>query len=306
LDAIVIGLRCLGIGPGDEVITTPMTAFATALAILLVGATPVFADIDPGNALLDIDSAARCLSRKTRAVMPVHLYGRIGDMERWRAFCRDASISLIEDCAQAHLARWHGASAGSFGVFAAYSFYPTKNLGARGDAGALLTDDSELAARAARLRNYGQSARYLHPEIGVNSRLDEIHAAILRVRLGWLDGFTERRRQVARLLRSGIANPAVIPLRAAAQEEQDVHHLFVVNARERDRLAEHLQRCEVQSLIHYPVPVHEQPPCTHFRRDPSGLPNAERHARSCLSLPCHPQLSDADVSRVIGAVNAFR
>jgi dTDP-4-amino-4,6-dideoxygalactose transaminase len=306
LDAIAIGLRCLGIGPGDEVITTPMTAFATALAILAVGATPVFADIDPRDGLLDAESAARCLSPRTRAVMPVHLYGRIGEMERWRALCSGASIALVEDCAQAHLARWNGRPAGSFGAFGAYSFYPTKNLGARGDAGALVTGDTALAARAARLRNYGQTERYRHAEIGVNSRLDELHAAILRVRLGWLEGFTERRRQIARQLRTGIANPSVAPLSAAPHEEQDVHHLFVVNSPERDRLAEHLRSCEVQSLIHYPVPVHEQPPCRELPRDPHGLPNAERHARSCLSLPCHPQLSDADVSRVVEAVNAFR
>jgi dTDP-4-amino-4,6-dideoxygalactose transaminase len=305
LDAISIGLRCLGIGPGDEVITTPMTAFATAAAILLVGATPVFADIDPHDGLLDIDSASRCLSPRTRGVMPVHLYGRIGDMGRWLAFCRDASIQLIEDCAQAHLARWNGGPAGSFGAFGAYSFYPTKNLGARGDAGALVTCDGELAARAARLRNYGQSERYQHPELGVNSRLDELHAAILRARLGWLDEFTARRRTIARRLSAGIDNPAVKPLRAAAREEQDVHHLFVVNSPERDRLAEHLRRCEVQTLIHYPMAVHEQPPCRGLPRDPLGLPNAEHHARSCLSLPCHPQLSDAEVSRIVEAVNAF-
>jgi dTDP-4-amino-4,6-dideoxygalactose transaminase len=238
--------------------------------------------------------------------MPVHLYGRIGDMARWQAFCRDASIALIEDCAQAHAARWDGRPAGSFGACGAYSFYPTKNLGARGDAGALVTDDAELAARAGRLRNYGQSERYRHTEIGVNSRLDELHAAILRVRLGWLERFNERRRRIARRLASGIDNPAVRPLRPAAADEHDVHHLFVVRCAERDRLAQHLQRSGAQSLIHYPVPIHEQPPCTHLRRDPQGLANAERHARACLSLPCHPQMAEDDVSRTIEAVNAFR
>jgi dTDP-4-amino-4,6-dideoxygalactose transaminase len=156
------------------------------------------------------------------------------------------------------------------------------------------------------LRNYGQSERYRHVEIGINSRLDELQAAILGVRLGWLDRHTERRRRIARLLRSGIDNPAVRALSPAGEEEQDVHHLFVVKCAERDRLAEHLGRCGIQSLIHYPVPLHEQPPCRDLRRDPRGLPHAEQHAKTCLSLPCHPQLSDDDAARIAEAVNEFR
>jgi len=305
LDAIAIGLRCLGIGPGDEVITTPVTAFATVLAILQVGATPVFADVD-ALALLDIDSASRCLSGSTRAVIPVHLYGRIADMGRWQQFCRDKRIHLVEDCAQAHLARWRGQVAGAFGAFGAYSFYPTKNLGARGDAGAIVTGDASLAERAARLRNYGQRDRYRHDEAGVNSRLDELQAAILRARLGWLDRFTADRRRIARELRGRIDNPTVTPLPAAPEEEQDVHHLFVVNCPERDRLAQHLEARGVQSLVHYPIPLHRQAPCAALRKDPRGLPRAEAHAGTCLSLPCHPQLRDEELSRIVDAVNAFR
>ena len=306
LDALVIGLRGLGIGPGDEVVTTPMTAFATVLAIRLAGATPVLADVDPGTALLDPASVERCLSARTRAVLPVHLYGRIGDMDRWLELCRGRSLALIEDCAQAHLARWKGRPAGSFGAFGAYSFYPTKNLGALGDAGALVTGDETLAKQARRLRNYGQEDRYRHTEAGVNSRLDELQAAILRVRLERLERWTARRREVAKQLRARLANPAVAPLQPAQAPEQDVHHLFVVRCEARDRLAEHLAKAGIESLIHYPVPAHEQPPGRELRRDPRGLANAERHARICLSLPCHPQLSDEDVSRVADAVNAFR
>lgn len=306
LDALSIGLRCLGIGPGDEVITTPMTAFATVLAVLQVGATPVLADIDPQTALLDPASAARCLTRRTRAVVPVHLYGRIGEMTRWQGFCRDASIALVEDCAQAHGARCNGKSAGTFGAFGAYSFYPTKNLGARGDAGALVTDNEALAQRAARLRNYGQSERYRHPEVGVNSRLDELQAALLRERLRWLDVFTERRRQVAKRMLAGIDNSQVQPMQAPQDGEQHVFHLFVVICDERDRLAEHLTRSGVQSLIHYPVPAHQQPPCVNLPRDPHGLGAAEQHARCCLSLPCHPYLADTEVDRIVEAINAFR
>jgi dTDP-4-amino-4,6-dideoxygalactose transaminase len=306
LDALVIALRGLGIGAGDEVVTTPMTAFATVLAIRLAGATPVLADIDPETALLDPGSVERCVSPRTRAVLPVHLYGRIGDMDRWAELCRAKSLSLVEDCAQAHLAHWRGRPAGSFGACGAYSFYPTKNLGALGDAGALVTNDEALATRARRLRNYGQEDRYRHAETGLNSRLDEIQAAILRVRLEQLQRWTERRRQVASLLRSRLSNPAVAPLQAAAAPEQDVHHLFVVRCEARERLLEHLKQAGVESLIHYPVPAHEQPPGRQLRRDPRGLPHAERHARTCLSLPCHPQLSDDDVARVADAVNAFR
>ena len=179
LDAIEVALRALDIGPGDEVITTPMTAFATVLAVLRAGATPVLADIDPQTALLAPESVRRVLSARTRAVLLVHLYGQLRGMEEWGRLCGERGIALIEDCAQAHFARWRGRSAGAFGRAGAYSFYPTKNLGALGDAGMLVTNDPALAARAACLRNYGQSERYHHPELGLNSRLDELHAAIL-------------------------------------------------------------------------------------------------------------------------------
>ena len=194
MDAIEIALRALDVGPGDEVITTPMTAFATVLAILRAGATPVLADIDPETALLSIDSAARCVSPKTKALLLVHLYGQVRNMNAWTDFCAEHGIKLVEDCAQAHLATWQGKVAGSFGAAGAYSFYPTKNLGAPGDAGMLVTNDAPLGQRAGRLRNYGQSVRYHHPELGMNSRLDEIHAAMLAERMKWLQRFTERRR----------------------------------------------------------------------------------------------------------------
>ncbi len=305
MDAIEIALRCLDIGPGDEVITTPMTAFATVLAVLRAGATPVLADID-GNGLLDLTSVARCLSPRSKAVLPVHLYGQIADMDAWTAFCAEHRLLLVEDCAQAHLAAWNGRRAGTFGQAGAYSFYPTKNLGAPGDAGALISTDAAVAERARVLRNYGQSERYHHPQLGLNSRLDEMQAAILNVRLRWLEEFTARRRAVAAAYQAGIANPLVQPLPAPAVAERHVHHLFVVLCDQRERLQAHLQAAGVQSLIHYPVPVHRQPPCRDLRCDPQGLSQAERHAATCLSLPCHPALSDADVARVIKAVNAFR
>ncbi|MFA6970100.1 MAG: DegT/DnrJ/EryC1/StrS family aminotransferase [Gallionella sp.] len=306
MDAIEIGLRALDIGEGDEVITTPMTAFATVLAILRAGAIPVLADIDPETALLDHASVERCISPKTKAVLLVHLYGQMREMELWTALCEKHGIALLEDCAQSHLAQWSGRIAGSFGSFGAYSFYPTKNLGAMGDAGALVSNNSVLAKRAAVLRNYGQSVRYHHTEIGLNSRLDELQAALLRVRLERLDGFTVRRREIARAYREGIANSQCKLLAKPIQAESHVYHLFVVSCEEREKLAQHLKSCGVETYVHYPVPVHMQAPCKELRCDPNGLSVAESHARVCLSIPCHPQMSDADVSTVIDAINAFK
>ena len=305
MDAIELALRALDIGSGDEVVTTPMTAFATVLAVMRAGATPVLADIDPTTGLLSPDSVQRCLGPRTRAVLPVHLYGQLRDMDAWLALADQAQVQLIEDCAQAHLACWQGRRAGSFGVAGAYSFYPTKNLGAIGDGGALVTQDEALAQRAGRLRNYGQSERYVHPELGMNSRLDELQAAILSERLAWLDGFTNRRRQIAEAYREGIRHPRVRLLAPSQEAAAHVHHLFVLLADDRDALARHLAARDVQTLIHYPVPVHRQTPCAGLRRDPQGLGHAERHARECLSIPCHSQMSDTDIARVIDAINGW-
>jgi dTDP-4-amino-4,6-dideoxygalactose transaminase len=306
MDAIEIGLRALDIGEGDEVVTTPMTAFATVLAIIRAGAIPVLADIDPDTALLDPASVERCISHRTKAVLLVHLYGQVREMERWTALCEERGIALLEDCAQSHLARWNGKVAGNFGHFGAYSFYPTKNLGALGDAGALVSNDGDFARRAAVMRNYGQSERYHHTELGINSRLDELQAALLRVRLERLDGFTERRRQIVKTYRERIANARIRLLAEPIQIESHVYHLFVVTCEERDRLAQHLEHGGVETYVHYPVPVHFQSPCKGLRHDPNGLPATELHAANCISIPCHPQMNDADVSVVIDAINAFK
>jgi dTDP-4-amino-4,6-dideoxygalactose transaminase len=306
MDAIEIALRSLDIGPGDEVITTPMTAFATVLAILRAGATPVLADIDPDSALLSRESVQRCLSLKTKAVVLVHLYGQVRAMSAWSDFCQTAGIHLIEDCAQAHSATWQGKVAGSFGTAGAYSFYPTKNLGAPGDAGMLVTHTASLAERAVRLRNYGQSVRYHHPELGMNSRLDELHAAMLAERLKWLPQFTEQRRQIAAAYRAGMENPLVHQLAEPQEPTAHVYHLFVVTCPQREALLAHLQAQGIQALIHYPVPVHEQAPCKSLKCDPLGLKASENHAAQCLSLPCHPQMTEAEIAKVIAAVNSFK
>ena len=306
MDAIEIALRSLNIGPGDEVITTPITAFATVLAILRAGAIPVLADIDADTGLLSRESVARCISQKAKAVILVHLYGQLRDMGAWVQFCESHSLFLIEDCAQSHLAAWQGHVAGSFGKAGAYSFYPTKNLGALGDGGMLVTNDDALAEHASRLRNYGQSVRYYHPEIGMNSRLDEIHAAMLQVRLNWLREFTKRRKEIAGHYLQCISNDLVRQLTPPQEEASHVYHLYVILSKSRHALQKHMESCGVQTHIHYPVPIHFQESCKDIRRDPQGLDVSERHAKTCLSLPCHPQMSDEDVDAVIEAVNQFK
>jgi dTDP-4-amino-4,6-dideoxygalactose transaminase len=305
MDALEIGIRALGLGPGDEIITTPMTAFATVLAILRAGAAPVLADIDPATAILDPASVERCITPRTRAVLVVHLYGRAAPMDRFAALCERRGLKLIEDCAQAHGARWEGLPVGSFGAFAGWSFYPTKNLGAIGDAGALTTGSADLAERARQLRNYGQSERYQHPLEGLNSRMDELQAAILLERLGRLEDWTRRRRRVAQAYREGIRHPGLGLLAPPAAPEQHVHHLAVLTCADRDALHDHLRTLEVESLCHYPTPIHHQPPCLGLSRDPAGLGQAERHASQCLSIPCHPWLSPDETAQVIDAVNRF-
>jgi len=305
LDAIEIILRSMGIGAGQEVITSPMTAVATVLGIIRAGATPVLADIDPHTALLDPESVQRCITDKTAAVLLVHLYGQVRNMRAWTDLCDSAGIDLIEDCAQSHTASEAGTVSGAFGVAGAFSFYPTKNLGALGDAGAIVTASSELAHQARQLRNYGQSNRYEHPLVGLNSRLDELQAAILSARLDYLPEFTDRRREVARRYRESISNPHVTLLAPEITPEQHVHHLFVITSPHREALMAHLDSRGIDSLIHYPIPAHHQQSLDWLSTDPQGLRNAEEHAHSCLSLPCHPQLTDDQVQRVIDAVNSF-
>lgn len=306
MDAIEVGMRAVGIGPGDEVITTPMTAFATVLAILRCGATPVLADIDAETALLSMVSVERCITSKTKAILLVHLYGQVRDMAQWTALCRSRGLFLLEDCAQSHLAEWDGQVAGSFGEFGAYSFYPTKNLGAVGDGGAIVTESIGLADYARRLRNYGQSERYQHPEVGLNSRLDEIQAAILSERLEWLDRFTRRRQSVAARYQQEINNPNVRLLAKPQQPASHVYHLFVLLCNDRARLSAYLTESGIANLSHYPVPMHHQKSCQGLVVDPIGLGATEAHANTCLSIPCHPQMSDDDIAKVIEVVNAFR
>ena len=305
MDALEMILRARGVGPGHEVITTPMTAAATVLAIIRAGATPVLADIDPSSGLLSSDSVNRCLTSKTKAIMLVHLYGQMRDLDSWTRLCESNDLELIEDCAQSHGATWRGRPCGTYGIAGAYSFYPTKNLGAVGDAGAIVTNDDGLAADIRVLRNYGQRSRYEHVTVGLNSRLDEMQAAILRARLAYLERFTLRRRSIAEKYRESIFNTQVTLLAEPQEPASHVHHQFVVLTEHRELFQNHLMQQGVPTLVHYPIPAHHQQAFDRVSRDPSGLASSEAHAQQCVSLPCHPQLTDSDVHRVIEAIESF-
>jgi dTDP-4-amino-4,6-dideoxygalactose transaminase len=297
-DAIALILKALDIGPGDEVITSPLSAAYSALAILMAGARPVFADIDPVRLTIDPDAIAAAIGPRTRAIMPVHLYGQPADMRRIVDLALRHNLPVVEDCCQAHGATCDGHPVGTIGVAGAFSFYPTKNLGALGDAGAVLTRDPALAARVRRLRNGGQTDRYHHVEAGINSRLDEVQAAVLRARLPRLPVWTARRRALAARYRCLLASANItVPPECDAGH---VYHLFVVRSRIRDALQSWLNGHGVETLIHYPVPITRQPALAAAR--PGVCPEADRACAELLSLPLHPALSDAEVDAVASAV----
>jgi len=293
-DAIALTLRALGIGPGDEVITTPLSAAYTALAVMMTGARPIFCDIDPERMTLDPRQVEPAITPRTKAILPVHLYGQPADMSALEVIARRRNLALVEDCCQAHLATEKGRPVGTIGIAGAFSFYPTKNLGALGDGGAIVTNDRDLAARLRRLRNGGQIDRYQHQEFGVNSRLDDLQAAVLRARLSWLPRWTERRRVLAARYRAALDGSAV---RVPSEEDAGhVYHLFVVRSQARADLQAHLASHGVETLIHYPLPIHRQPALA--TTEPAECPIAARACDEVLSLPLHPALSDDDLDLV--------
>ena len=299
-DALAIALRGLGIGPGDEVITTPLSAAYSALAIMMAGARPVFADIDPDRLTLDPRAAAAAVTARTAAILPVHLYGQPADMPAIAAVAARHGLAIVEDCCQAHLATCGGIPVGSFGAAAAFSFYPTKNLGALGDGGAITTNDPDLAARARRIRNGGQTDRYHHGEFGVNSRLDEMQAAILRARLPLLPQWTAARRALAQRYRAALQHPGLtIPPRC---DDGHVYHLFPVRSSTRDALQTTLRAAGIETLIHYPVPIPKQPALASER--PAECPIANQVCAEILSLPLYPSLPPDAVDRVAAALTS--
>ena len=301
-DALALILRALGIGAGDEVITTPLSAAYTALAVIMAGARPVFADIDPARMTIDADAAERAVTPRTRALLPVHLYGQAADMAALERVAARHNLAMVEDCCQAHLATAAGRPVGTIGVAGAFSFYPTKNLGALGDGGAVTTRDPALAERVRRLRNGGQTARYQHEEAGVNSRLDELQAAILRARLPFLRGWTASRRTLAAGYRAGLSGTSVrVP---PELDSGHVYHLFVVQTGNRAALQQHLATQEISTLVHYPTPIPRQRAFAASR--PAHCPLADTACNELLSLPLYPGLDDVDLQRVVRAIGEFQ
>ena len=301
-DALALALRALGIGPGDEVITSPLSATYSALAIQMAGATPAFADIDPERLTMDPGATAAAVSSRTKAIMPVHLYGQPADMAGLMRVAERHHLAVIEDACQAHFASCNGRAIGTFGAIGAFSFYPTKNLGALGDGGAVITSDAALAARIKRLRNGGQTDKYRHVEFGVNTRLDEIQAAILRARLPFMPAWTARRRELAAAYRRALGGASVfVPPECDAGH---VYHLFPVLAKQRDAFQAHLQSNGVGTLVHYPMSIPRQPAMASLA--PAACPIADRVADEVVSLPLHPALGNDELETVAGAVQRWR
>jgi dTDP-4-amino-4,6-dideoxygalactose transaminase len=300
-DALALIVRALGIGAGDEVITSPLSAAYSALAIMMAGARPVFADIDPARLTIDPAQIERAITSRTRAIMPVHLYGQAADLAAIEPIAARHRLAVIEDCCQAHLATAGGRAVGTIGIAGAFSFYPTKNLGALGDGGAIVTGDRALAETIKRLRNGGQTDRYRHETFGVNSRLDEIQAAILRARIPRLAAWTAKRRALAARYRQRLLDaPVLVP---PEFDSGHVYHLFVVRSADRAALQAHLRDRGIETLIHYPVPIPRQPALA--TESPAPCPQADRACDEVVSLPLHPALPDAAIDDVASAVCAF-
>ncbi len=317
-DALWLGLAAAGVKTGDSVITTPFSFFATASSIIRCGARPVFADVDPDTLNLDPGSVESCVRNSpatVTAMMPVHLYGQCADMDSLGRIANEYKLKIVEDAAQAVGATWNGKPAGSFGAAAAFSFYPTKNLSAFGDAGILTTSDPEVAEHARSLRNHGAKQRYYHDEIGANSRLDSIQAAVLRVKLAHLPAWNDARRERARiydqlfaasgLTRTGAESTSPIRLLKTAPQAHHIYHQYVVRVQQRDGLRDFLKQRGVGSEIYYPVPLHLQKCFSYLGYAPGDLPEAERAAGDVLALPMFPELEQEEQRYVVDSIAEF-
>lgn len=297
LDALKCALIAVGVGPGDEVILPANTFIATALAVSEVGATPRLVDCEDRWFNIDPEATRQAVNDKTKALLPVHLYGQPAQMDALQKIAEDHGLALVEDAAQAHGARYNGKQAGSMGNAGCFSFYPGKNLGAYGDGGAVVTNDSQIAKQIRSFRNYGEAQKYQHVRLGTNSRLDEIQAAVLRVKLNYLESWNERRRQIADLYRERLAETDLV-LPETGPFAQHVYHLFVVRHPRRDDLLAAMSDQQIFGGLHYPVPIHLQKAYEHLGYKKGDFPVAEKQASEVLSLPMHPQLGDEDVVTV--------
>jgi dTDP-4-amino-4,6-dideoxygalactose transaminase len=304
-DALALCLRAMEIGAGDEVIVPANTFIATAEAVSIVGATPVLVDVDPETHLLTSETVANAIGPRTSCVIPVHLYGRTVDMDPLLALARDAGLAVIEDACQAHGAWYRGRRVGSLGHCGCFSFYPAKNLGAWGDAGAMVTNDPGIAERVRLLRSHGESPRYHHQVVGFTARLDALQAAILRVKLRRLDAWNDRRRHVGAALSAALTDSPVWTPTEARGGTDHVFHQYVVVTEERDELRRHLEESGIASAIHYPVPVHCSGAYAGLGLGAGSLPTVEGLAERICSLPMFPEMTDAEISSVAAAVHAF-
>jgi dTDP-4-amino-4,6-dideoxygalactose transaminase len=307
-DALLLSLMVLGVGPGDEVVTTPFTFISTAASIVRLGARPVFVDIDPFTYNLDVSRLEEAITERTRAILPVHLYGQPCDLRTLRGICAGRGIPMVEDAAQAIGAHVGGLRAGAVGAFGCFSFHPSKNLGAFGDAGLVTTRDALLADRARLIRHHGESTRYVYETIGGNFRLDALQAAILRVKLRYLDGWTEGRRRNADLYDSLFEEAALPqdlllpPLRAA---DGHVYHQYVVRTPRRDALREHLLRNGFPCMVYYPHPLHLQCCFADLGYAAGSFPQAERAAQQVLALPVYAELERSRIRQVVECIVGF-
>ena len=289
--ALHLALIACGVGPGDEVITVPMTFVATAWAISYVGARPVFVDIEPMTYTMDVEQVERAITARTRAILPVHLYGQMADLTPLLEICKQYGLALIEDAAQAHGAEYHGARAGGMSQVGCFSFYPGKNLGAYGEGGAITTNDEVIAARMRILRDHAQSERYRHEEIGFNYRMDGLQGAVLGVKLRHLEAWNAARRQAAARYEVLLDDMSLV-LPHEAKDRRSVWHLYVVRHPQRDLLQQALTAAGIGSGLHYPIPVHLQPAYAHLGHCAGDFPVAERVAGECLSLPMYAELKE--------------
>ncbi|HEX7589062.1 MAG TPA: DegT/DnrJ/EryC1/StrS family aminotransferase [Anaerolineae bacterium] len=303
--ALHLALLICGVQPGDEVITTTHTFIATAEVISVIGARPVFVDIDPRTYNIDPKRIEAAITPRTRAIIPVHLYGQPAEMDPLLDIARKHNLRVIEDAAQAHGAEYHGRPAGTLGDVACFSFYPGKNLGAYGDAGALVTNDAALAEHAHMLRDHGRSEKYVHKLVGYGFRLDALQAAILGAKLPHLEGWNARRREIADYYTELLTNTDLV-LPYVPPQIKPVYHIYCIRARDRDGLQKHLKARGIESGIHYPIPLHLQPVYQDLGYHAGDFPQAEKAADEILSLPMYPELTEAQMQEIVGAVKEFK
>ena len=302
--ALHLALLAAGVGPGDEVITVSYTFVATAAAICYVGAKPVFVDIDPRNCNIDPAKIEAAITPKTKAIVPVHLYGSCADMDPILDVARRHNLIVIEDAAQAHGAEYKGRRAGSMGELACFSFYPGKNLGAYGEGGAVVTSDERYVEHLKQLRDQGQSEKYYHPVVGYNYRMEAIQGAVLGVKLKHLDGWNQRRQKLAEVYRRELAVSG-LRLLEELPDTKSVHHIFPLFTEQRDDLRAYLQEAGISTALHYPVPIHLQPAYRHLGYGEGDFPETERACKEVLSLPIYPELADEAVLSIVDSVRQF-